>query len=76
MPRLTGQVQPYIPASAPLSYRLSEEVYALDGDCSCPSHTQMAAGHRHAIGGLGDIASVIPMAAILGVAVYFVFLRK
>jgi len=31
MPRLTGQVFPRIPASAPLAYQLEQEVYALDG---------------------------------------------
>lgn len=29
--RYSGEVHPRIPASAPLSYRLSQEVYALDG---------------------------------------------
>lgn len=33
MPRISGQISPRIPASAPLSLRLPEEVYALDGDC-------------------------------------------
>lgn len=29
--RYAGETNPRVPASAPLSYRLSEEVYALDG---------------------------------------------
>lgn len=31
MPRLSGQVMPAAAPGAPLSYRLSEEVYAMDG---------------------------------------------
>jgi len=31
MPRLSGEVRPVIPSSAPMSYRLDNEVYTLDG---------------------------------------------
>ena len=38
MPRLSGQVFPQIPPTAPLELRLPAEVYALDGtgNCTCP----------------------------------------
>lgn len=31
MPRLSGQVTPYLPSSAPMTLTLPQEVYALDG---------------------------------------------
>ena len=61
MPRVryTGQVEPRIPASAPLSTRLQAEVYALDGvgeywrgigDCyTGPSVGPRGRGHLHQV---------------------------
>ncbi len=66
MSRFTGQVQPYIPSSAPLSYRLSEEVYALDGNCSCGVGDDFASNAK----------AMFAVPAIIGIAVYFIFLRK
>lgn len=62
--RYTGEVRPLIPASAPLDYRLAQEVYALDGCITGPeihspgrSHfhhvrceTSYDSGHRHSLG--------------------------
>jgi hypothetical protein len=65
--RFSGQVRPYIPPTAPLSYRLSNEVYSLDGlgACSCKN-------------GLGDdkiaLSSPLGLLALIGVGltIYFV----
>lgn len=45
MPRISGEVIPHIPPTAPLSTRLSAEVYALDGaEDEGGSYTGPAAG--------------------------------
>ncbi len=47
--RYSGQVKPVVPATAPLSYRLSNEVYALDGlgctDCQGKCQSGMGADY-------------------------------
>lgn len=62
--RHTGEVHPLIPASAPLGYRLDQEVYALDGCVTGPEihppgrphfhhvrcSTSYDMGHRHSLG--------------------------
>jgi len=74
--RYTGQVTPYIPASAPLSYRLSEEVYALDGTCGCQTGPAVPHGKSH-VHSLGDSAAdLIPAAAIIGLAIFFFVVKK
>ena len=64
--RYTGQIQPYIPPSAPLSYQLPEMVYAMGGTCSC----------NHGMGNYGDskLPLVLGLAAV-ALGVYF-FAKK
>ena len=64
MPRMTGEVKPYIPSTAPLSYRLSNEVYALDGTC-------VACGSTLPKGSKGAI-----VAAVGGVIALWFFFKK
>lgn len=57
--RYGGQVEPRIPATAPLGYRLSQEVYALDGLGACKTGPEVhpsGKAHYHEIpcGDAGD----------------------
>jgi len=64
--RYTGEVHPYVPVTAPLSYRLSEEVYALDGTgCSC----------KPALGAIA-LSSPTGLLALVGVAAAIYFMAR
>lgn len=63
--RASGQVQPYIPSSAPLSYRLSNEVYSLDGlgnSCRCSMGE---------FGGMSTTTILIGLGALAVVGAFF-----
>ncbi len=67
--RLSGQVRPTIPRSAPLNYRLSNEVYALDGmgnSCRCGT------GDIPPMGGTTKLLIALGVLAVIG----SVFIKK
>lgn len=88
MPRLSGQVTPTIPSTAPESYRLSHEVYSLDGDgnvagCFTGPPVENGSNHVHSVcscqKGMGEFPGGTRGMVIAGVglaAVWWFFLRK
>ena len=73
MPRMSGQVIPRIPSTAPLTVRLPEEVYTLDGyyatGCTC----------KHGVSGFVEDNKTLVVAgaiAVLGALWWFKLLPK